>query len=158
MRQAGLSGQARVSRLQARLDWLGGLLLRMEGQQPEPQLQTRINALAITLMALEGLTQRIAAATESEPVLEAATAMIRLRCAEADAELAVLIIDALGYYALALVDPKLMHNEGPLGPLMFGEIGQGAIAESIGYVGEFEDVFEEWALKEVIARAIVRDV
>jgi hypothetical protein len=154
MRQAGLSGQARVSRLRARLDWLDRLLLRMEGQQPEPPLQTRMDALAITLMGLEGLTQRIAAGAESERAIEAATAMIRLRCAEADVELGLLIIDALGYYALVLVDPKLMHNEGQLGPLMLGEIGQGAIAESIGYVGGFEDVFDEWALKDVIARAI----
>ena len=157
VKQTDLSRQPRVSPLQARLGWLRQLMARMDSE-PETRLLRRIDALAITLMGLEGLEQRVAAGSESglenEPAVEAVVAIVRLRCAEADAELMALTIDALGYYALPLFDPKMMHNEGPPGPLTLADIGQGAIAESFGYVGGFEDIFDEWALRSLIARAI----
>lgn len=110
----------RACRLQARLARLREVADGTSGDDAgtllaDSAFAARLTALEIDLAALEGLERRTLAGQADGTWSPALAALTSLRQSELEQRLGLLSRDAVGYYALAFPDPRLIDNEGPIG-------------------------------------------
>ena len=114
------TGVARVamSRVQLkRLKQVAGVTGQNGGNLAEDgSFQQKVHALEIDLLGLEMLELRTLAAIESGATPGPESSILKLKGTEIGQRIGELAVEVSGYYALPFPDPRLLDNEGNIGP------------------------------------------
>ncbi len=114
------TGIAGVARSQVLVEQLKGVALetQQDGERliDQPEFKRNIDAIEIELMALEVTELRTLASVEQGGAPGPESSILKIRGTEIGQRISDLMIEAYGYYGMPYPAPRLIDNEGPIGP------------------------------------------
>ena len=150
--RTGIAGVARSQMDLARLQRVATETLR-DGARliDDPSFKTKIDSVAIELMALEITELRTLASVEQGGAPGPESSILKIRGTEIQQRLADLTVEAYGYYGVPYPQQMLIDNEGPIGPelavVALKEMLFGRAASIYGGSNEIQ--------KNIIAKAVL---